>query len=299
MSTTNHSNFAESNEQPLAVFQVITDTHVTTDPDHEYNHNFDRALKDIVAHTNGSIGIMHVGDLTDHGFIEEYEHLNSIVEANKDGLPVIRYAVGNHDIAFGIWESRLGNYTNYSGMTGAYHDHWIEGYHFIFLGTEKGLEKFCHLSKEQLDWLDKKLGEDASEDRPVFVFLHQPLLDTVAGSLKAQDWFGVVQDTELKLVLKKHPQAIMFSGHTHWQLEAGHTMFDGRGETATMFNAASVAYLWTDADAHLTGSQGYYVEIYADKVLVKGRDFTTSSWVESAQFQVNYPPIPLNDSSTK
>lgn len=279
----------EAGEQPLAVFQVITDTHVTANADHEYNRNLDKALKDIIAHTSGSSGIMHVGDLTDHGFIEEYEELNRIIEANKEGLPDIRYTVGNHDVAFGHWASRLGNYTAHTGMKGAYHDHWIDGYHYIFLGTEQGLEKFCHLTQEQLDWLDVKLGEEATAARPVFVFLHQPLMDTVAGSLKAQDWYGVVQDTELKLVLSKYPQAIMFSGHTHWQLEAGHTIFDGLGETATMFNAASVAYLWTDEDAYLAGSQGFYVEIYADKVLVKGRDFAAGSWVESAQFQVDYP----------
>ncbi|MBW7456301.1 metallophosphoesterase family protein [Paenibacillus sepulcri] len=275
--------------KPLVTFQVITDTHVTADADHEHNRNLDRALKDIIANSMGSSGIMHVGDLTDHGFIKEYEQLNQIIEANKEGLPAIRFAAGNHDVAFGEWASRLGNYTAYSGMTGAYHDHWIDGYHFIFLGTEQGLKDFCHLTQEQLEWLDMKLGEEASADRPVFVFLHQPLMDTVAGSLQAQGWYGVVQDSELKQVLGKHPQAIMFSGHTHWQLEAGHTMFDGRGAAATMFNAASVAYLWTDEDEHLAGSQGYYVEVFADKVLVKGRDFASGSWVESAQFQVDYP----------
>ncbi|MOA53738.1 hypothetical protein D3C78_1772400 [compost metagenome] len=56
-----------------------------------------------------------------------------------------------------------------------------------------------------------------------------------------------------------------------------------------MFNAASVGYLWTDEDEHKEGSQGYYVEVYQDRVLVKGRDFKRSQWVEAAQFQVNYP----------
>lgn len=279
---------AQANEQPLATFQVITDTHVTGNADHEYNQNFDRALKDIIANAAGSSGIMHVGDITDHGFIEEYGELKRIIEANREGLPPILFTLGNHDVAFGNWSSRLGNYTAQTGMQGVYHDHWIDGYHFIFLGTEQGLERFCHLTKQQLEWLDQKLREKASADKPVFVFLHQPLMDTVAGSLQAQNWYGVEQDKELKQVLSKHPQAIMFTGHTHWQLEAEHTMFDGKGETATMFNAASVAYLWTDEDVHLTGSQGFYVEIYADKVLVRGRDFASGSWVESAQFQINY-----------
>lgn len=275
-------------EQPLANFQVISDTHVTANPEHEYNRNFDRALKDIRANASGSSGIMHVGDITDHGFTEEYGELNRIIEGNRENLPEIRFTLGNHDVAFGNWSSRLGNYTAHTGMQGAYHDHWIDGYHFIFLGSEKGLERFCHLTEQQLDWLDLKLGEKASAHKPVFVFLHQPLMDTVAGSLQNQKWYGVKQDRELKFILSKYPQAILFTGHTHWPLEAHHTMYDGRGITATIFNAASVAYLWNDEDVYQSGSQGFYVEIYADKVMIRGRDFASGSWVDAAQFQIDY-----------
>ncbi|MNW66289.1 hypothetical protein D3C74_447440 [compost metagenome] len=56
-----------------------------------------------------------------------------------------------------------------------------------------------------------------------------------------------------------------------------------------MFNAASVAYLWTDEDEHKDGSQGFYVEVYRDHVLVRGRDFTRGEWVEAAQYRVDYP----------
>ncbi|KAI7251650.1 hypothetical protein KC345_g11559, partial [Hortaea werneckii] len=126
----------------------------------------------------------------------------------------------------------------------------------------------------------------AAQEQPVFLFLHQPLKDTVAGSLESQEWYGVTQDKELRSILSKYPQTLLFTGHTHWELEVDNTMYPGSGEAATMFNAASVAYLWTNADEHKTGSQGFYVEVYADKVLVRGRDFTTGTWVESAQYEV-------------
>ncbi|MNF05902.1 hypothetical protein D3C80_2057360 [compost metagenome] len=58
-----------------------------------------------------------------------------------------------------------------------------------------------------------------------------------------------------------------------------------------MFNAASVAYLWNNEDVHIDGSQGLYVEVFRDKVLVRGRDFTTGTWIESACFEV---PVLLN-----
>ncbi|MBP3965368.1 metallophosphoesterase family protein [Paenibacillus lignilyticus] len=275
-------------EQPLLSFQVITDTHINNDPAHEHNRNLERALADIAANGGGSCGIMHAGDLTDNGFIEEYEEFYRIWNANKEALPKLYVTSGNHDIG-DEWRHHMELFLGQTGMTGMYHDHWIDGYHFIFLGTEEGIGLFCTLSETQLAWLDQKLGEEASPDKPVFVFLHQPLKDTVAGSLEAQHWYGVTQDAELKAVLAKHRQAIMFTGHTHWELDAPHNFFDGGGQLPAMFNAASTAYLWTDEDEHKDGSQGYYVEVYADRVLVIGRDFERGEWVEGAQFQVNYP----------
>ncbi|MEK3900979.1 MULTISPECIES: metallophosphoesterase family protein [unclassified Paenibacillus] len=293
--------------EPLLTFQIITDTHVTSNPEHEYNQNFGRALEDIAGHAQGSSGIMHIGDITNNGFPEEYEEVQRILEQHQASLPQIRYTLGNHDVGLGHWESRLAMYTSRMGMPGPYHDHWIGGYHFIFLGTEEGLQTFCNLSAEQLQWLDRKLGECAPDkpepdgqmqphpeqahlpDQPVFLFLHQPLKDTVAGSLESQEWYGVTQDQELRTILLQHPQTLLFTGHTHWELEVSNTMVPGNGQTATMFNAASVAYLWTDADEHKNGSQGYYIEVYADKVLVRGRDFTTGTWIEAAQYEVSYP----------
>ncbi|WP_342479000.1 metallophosphoesterase [Paenibacillus sp. FSL H7-0350] len=293
--------------EPLLTFQVITDTHVTADPEHEYNQNFRRALEDLALHAQGSSGIMHIGDITDHGFPNEYEEVQRILEQHQTSLPQLRYTLGNHDVGLGHWESRLAMYTSRMGMPGPYHDHWIGGYHFIFLGTEEGLPTFCNLSAEQLQWLDRKLGEGAPDkpepdgqiqphpeqvhlpDQPVFLFLHQPLKDTVAGSLESQEWYGVTQDQELRTILSRHPQTLLFTGHTHWELEVSNTMVPGNGQTATMFNAASVAYLWTDADEHKSGSQGYYIEVYAGKVLVRGRDFTTGTWIEAAQYEAVYP----------
>lgn len=324
MSTSN-----QGNAGPLLTFQVITDTHVTADPEHEYNLHFERALQDLAIHAQGSSGIMHIGDITDHGFPEEYDEVRRILNLHQASLPELRFTLGNHDVGLGDWESRLGLYASRTGMPGPYHDHWIGGYHFIFMGTEAGLPTFCDLSSAQLRWLEQKLGERAAgqearvsvgeraagqhmgmsdktevhpvneqtpsvqsgTDQPIFLFLHQPLKNTVAGSLESQEWYGVTQDLELRSILSRYPQTLLFTGHTHWELEVETTMFPGYGKTATMFNSASVAYLWTDADEHKTGSQGYYVEVYIDKVLVRGRDFMSGSWIESAKYEIPFPLV--------
>ena len=362
-----------------ACFQVITDTHVREDDNHLYNRHFDLALKDILnsGYAKQSSGVMHAGDITDHGLVEEYEALVRIIAAQPDGLPPIRYTVGNHDVALGRWDYRIGHYEQHTGMQGTYHDHWIDGYHYIFIGTEVGLDRFASLSEPQLAWLDAKLSEklgktekvqkkvgaeEAAPGQPVFVFLHQPLKDTTAGSMEAQAWFGVEQDDALRAVLLRHPQAILFTGHTHWHLESSRTMYRMSEQGPHLFNAGSVAYLWTDGDdqpspaetkepvsgtaqnsaestsgtahesdelasemahesdqpapekahesesdqpvsemaqlaavaqqwddSYVLGSQGFYVEIYDDAVLVRGRDFTRGAWIEAAQFRIALP----------
>ncbi|GGA48454.1 metallophosphoesterase family protein [Paenibacillus physcomitrellae] len=285
---TNHPAGADGG--PLLSFQVITDTHVTEDPGHTYNKNLERALLDIAEQAPDTDGIMHVGDVTDHGSPLEYEEWQRIWRRHAGTLPLPISTTGNHDVGLGIgvWPDRLDKFLAATAMPGPYHDHWIKGHHFIFLGTEKGLMTFCSLSAEQLEWLDLKLEEQAEEGKPVFVFLHQPLMNTTSGSYEAQEWYGVTEDQELKAVLAKHPQVILFTGHTHWEMEAPNCHFDGgSGQLPHMLNAASVAYLWTDEDEHKAGSQGFFVEVYPDHVRVKGRDFAAGQWIEAAQYRVD------------
>jgi len=289
---------AMQHDELLLSFQLITDTHIREDNKHIHNIHFRNALLDIIESCPLSKGIMHAGDVTDHGYPAEFKQLEQILNSYVDKLPPIFMATGNHDVGLGEWEDRISRFLSNTAMKGPYHDHWIEGHHFIFLGTEENLPLHCALSEEQLAWLDERLSEQASDQaqhitRPAFVFLHQPIMNTTAGSFLEQDWYGVREDEALRTVLAKHPHAIMFTGHTHWELEAANTYFPGTStlhETRlpVMLNAASVAYLWTDEDEHKDGSQGYFIEVYQDRVLLRGRDFITRSFIEAAQYEVKF-----------
>lgn len=334
---------AASAQRPLASFQVITDTHVRDKANHIHNRHFEEALQDISSFCEGSLGIMHAGDVTDRGLAGEYAEFRRIWKGRPANLPELYVTIGNHDIgavlweeggtpvdlsalrdfeaedaldgrfpdragldpagmaerlggsdatsvrARELWERRMRRFAEGTGESAPYHDHWIGGYHFIFLGSESPHPKDCDLSEAQLSWLQDRLAEKAAPDQPIFIFLHQPLRDTVAGSMSGQGWYGVNQDKALKEVLSGYPQTILFTGHTHWQLEAERTMHDGQDVMPSMFNASSVAYLWTDRDEHLTGSEGLQVDIYEDRIAVRGRDFVTRSWIAGAEYAVNLP----------
>ncbi|MBQ9269112.1 MAG: hypothetical protein IJ206_06275 [Oscillospiraceae bacterium] len=85
------------------------------------------------------------------------------------------------------------------------------------------------------------------------------------------------------------PQICFFAGHTHYTLRSTKTTTEIDG--VDYFNTAAVAYLWEgDGEGdHLTGSEGYYVDLYPDHVEVRGRDFMRGSWISEACFSVSVP----------
>jgi hypothetical protein len=114
--------------------------------------------------------------------------------------------------------------------------------------------------------------------------------DTVAGSSESEGWWQLEDDARMREIFSKHPEIFFFNGHSHWVLDSYNTMYGG-GENAAMFNTSSVGYLWHAYDVpwgeHQDGSEGYYVRVYKDRVLLLGRDFINGKWVSSAQFVVN------------
>ena len=119
--------------------------------------------------------------------------------------------------------------------------------------------------------------------------MNQSLENTVSGSSTEEGWWGIEDGDKLRELIKEYPQICMFNGLTQWTLNSDNTMYQNQGEGA-IFNAAAVCGLWhsynkVEGEA-MDGSQGYYVKVFDDKILVLGRDFTTGEWVSSAQFAI-------------
>lgn len=279
---------------PLYELQVVSDIHLNPSQNHLHNVHFAAALADIQMLSPNSIGIFINGDIADHGQVSEYRAFQQLLENAGDTLPNVYCSIGNHDLAQGPYTDQLAYFTEYTEpcTDKPYADLWINGVHFIFLGSEAaGLN--AELSRVQLNWLKKALAEDRDENRPIYVFLHQGLMDTVAGTFEYQGWHGVNQAKQLAEILKNYPEVVLFSGHSHWEMDSLYSMKVWDENLPTIFNTAATAYLWNDAamstNVGVEGSQGYYVKAYSDKLLVLGRDFVNGQWIASAQFVVLLP----------
>lgn len=289
-------------ETPLSKFQVVSDVHIaladthlaSSDAKTLHSEHYLDMCNDIVANGN-SDALIVVGDIANSG--RENEWQEAIRLSNSvNGMPNIYYSLGNHDLYLGDYNTQVGYFKKYAETDSVYYEKQINGYNHIFLGSQSNLYSGVDawLEQDQLDWFDNRLKEitTAEPNKPVFVYLHQSLYNTIAGSFEGQGWDGVTQDNELRAIIKKYPQIYMFNGHSHWDLNTRGSMYAKNSELPNVFNTASVAYLWSSyyipTGEYLKGSQGYYVYVYEDRVMVLGRDFENGKWIPSACFEAKF-----------
>ena len=294
-------------EEPLVEFQVVSDIHIPNEGGGggetklSYQH-LQQMLEDVDVYSPESIGIFVSGDIADSGRESQYLRVYNVYQemVNEKGatLPYMHLAVGNHDWMAGNPNRQFQKFVKIFNPAlpeqpeNIYYDEVVNGYHFIYLGGEKN-NLHAVLSAEQIDWFDQRMAEITAEDpdKPVFVLLHQSFYNTVSGSLPGEGWDGIANETALRRVMRKYGQIIFLNGHSHWEMDSDSCMYEGDAELPVAFNTASVSYLWTGynitSGEHQDGSQGYYVRVYEDKVMVIGRDFENNLFLPSALFIVN------------
>lgn len=276
-------------ETPRYQFNVLSDIHVTQSST-KTNNFLKKAFTDIIAQGYSSM-IFTVGDNTDQGTAKEYDRLKKLIANAGTRLPNIYYTMGNHDIVYNSnagFDNQLALFREKLDMPGAYYAVEVNGVRNIILGSDT-LSHLGTIGKDQQAWMKRELAK-ADPSEPIFIYLHQPLKDTVSGTLytkynksDAQDSFGFLTDTEaLRKILKDYPNAIVFTGHTHYSFLSEQPVLLGEGQDASFVACSSVG------KARGGGlSEGLYVAVYDDYVLLRGRDFGSGKW--SAPMQIKIP----------
>nr|WP_245247336.1 MULTISPECIES: metallophosphoesterase [unclassified Paenibacillus] len=292
-------------------FAVLSDIHLQR-WDQRSIHIFGRALDDLHHAAPLAEALIINGDLG-NGNPGDYRALRQMLDKHPHPRQVY-YTIGNHEF-YRMWHDRRGRWSpgtfpngetdtaaiqrflRFVGEPKVYYERQIEGYRFLLLGTERyrqsdpSVGEDAYLSASQLQWLKAKLKEAAPERKPVFVFLHQPLPDTVSGSGREGCGRGVVQYQQLKALLSSYPQTILFSGHSHRELEQPRTIVhDG----FMMANSSSVRQPWKEGGPYTpeaAKSEGLIVEVYPDRVLIRGRDFGNRIWVTEGSLRFNEKTI--------
>lgn len=292
----------------LYTFQVVSDTHINGKENHVNTTNFKTFLENVAKNDPDSKGIIIGGDVVDNGTTAQYDLFKKIWNS-VDGLPQLYAVIGNHEFWTVDYAATMTNFEtaikDLGGVTSTA-DHFSQKitadngteYTYLFLSPAE-LNEFATssspsvatISEEQLTWLDTELSAQ-TENKPTFVFLHQPMYNTVAGTIGSQTGSGVTNHEDLKAVLAKYPNAILFTSHSHWTLNADKNMYKADNSLCNVFNTAATSYIvddyYVERGVSVSAAQGYYVEVYSDKVLVRGKNLLTDEWMPNTQFVVFY-----------
>ncbi|MBR3785456.1 MAG: fibronectin type III domain-containing protein [Firmicutes bacterium] len=298
----------EDESKETARFVIGSDLHLVergklNEIDVDSNGHFKTALEDAAKNLPGASGFFVNGDITDAGKASQYKEAMNIL-MGVEGAPDLHLAIGNHDWYEGNPDGQFQKYANWFNPAieteTVYYDEWVDGYHFIYLGGEE-FQHYAVMSDEQLNWLDELLAadEEAGHNKPTFVFLHQGLQDSMAGNFLGQ-WgydskYGVGKDQQLRNILSKYGQVILFGGHTHYALDSDNSITPGSEDLPVCVNTSSVSYLWDafniDTGEYREGSESYHVRAFEDKLYMFGRNHLTGEYVSSALYVLEYADL--------
>lgn len=280
----------------ISEFVIVSDLHMGRDQ--LANDRFVAMLKDVKANGANVSGIIVAGDLVDAADDEYYATLDSLY-ASVPGVPALYRGIGHHEyLTKGTYEynadahkDNLKKFLSHVTLTGGakpqtpYYSTLVGGQTVIFIGADSYINGDAVYSKEQLYWIESTL-RSAGSQKPVFIVMHEPIPNTVSGSTDTQGYGDVYNHVELKQLLQSYKNVFVFSGHTHWTMAATRTI-NVTSQNVTYFNTGAVASLWNDVGGNgyeVQGSQGYYVTVYENALLVRGRDFENGQWLPDAYF---------------
>ncbi|AFH64952.1 metallophosphoesterase family protein [Paenibacillus caseinilyticus] len=285
---------------PIASFFLLSDIHLSA-VDPSMADKLHLALQDISKFESKVDTVILGGDLTDFGRTIEYDQLRKILGSYK--LPPVYGNMGNHDY-YDIWLTSAGAFSTetmpngktdamarerfqqFFGQPKPYRDVWIGGTHLILLSQDTYVQERPEVgegawySDEQLAWFEEVMKVH-NYSQPAFVFIHQPLPDpgTDGGTHR------LIRAKRFREILAPYPNVFVFSGHSHRNF-IGENHYNQQN-TFHWFNNASVGKTRAKpGGAAGTQVQGMHVQVFSDRVVVRGREFTDRTWIDGASWTV-------------
>ncbi|QTD39459.1 metallophosphoesterase [Sporosarcina sp. Te-1] len=283
------------NNKPIFSFFVCSDIQLTA-KDVVSQQKLAAALQDMAAADPNAEALIINGDLVNNGEQASYDLFREIVKQNPTPEHVL-YTIGNHEFFKNDGnDPSLKRFLSFANLENVYYSQTIHGYPFIFLGTESWgpvgspTKDSAVLSDQQLKWLEGKVEELQHEEKPVFVFLHQPLPHSTYGTDIDYYRNGVIQDKEIRNLLSRLKHACLFAGHTHWDLRFPNMY----AKQVTNFISTGAIYnTWgpTEEEEETVidddGSTGLHIDVHANRVHIKARDFTNHKWMPEYDFSIH------------
>lgn len=270
--------------KPVLRFAVTSDVHCKADSDTErkrFSKGMRFALSYAASEEYPSLdAVVVVGDFANHGEENEMRLFKGLLDELPESTRRILTMASHEYMGEGGEEGAHRKFASIFAQQPDLHS-VINGFHFISVTTERG----CRILDGKKEWLKaelKKAAEDGPE-KPIFVFQHPHLSDTVYGSI---NW----GEDDIISILMDYPQVIDFSGHSHAPVNDPRSIYQ---KHFTSFGTGSFSYFELDEfdkpdtvpeDAHLCAQ---YLIVEADaagRVRVLPVDVLTEKFFNEGAF---------------
>lgn len=177
--------------------------------------------------------IFTVGDFANRGTLEQMKIYKKCLDSSLRAETVSVLTMASHEYMHDGYESALARFDGVFKQSPDTHT-VVNGFHCIALTTERG----CSIGEKKQEWLSAELKKAAAdgESKPIFVFQHPHISDTVCGS---KNW----GEDEIYTILMDYPQVIDFSGHSHAPINDPRSVYQ---KHFTCFGTGSLSYFELD-----------------------------------------------------
>lgn len=298
-------------------FATISDTHFNDSFSFISDGMLELGFMDMEKAEDRLDAVVFDGDITDHGYIEQWELFANRV-ASHDVTDNLFLVSGNHD----TWGPNREDFSNpvdgvlptfikysksISGreIENMYFYDIVNGCYFICLGSEKDSTD-AYISDTQLEWFAGEMEKASITGLPIFVFCHQSINGTHGlpyswelDETQPPEKGGIgEQSDEVVAILKKYDNVFYFSGHIH----AGFKNEDSKigvdyasveyienenGNKVTLINLPSFTNPDVLRTSHFINGCGWVVEVYEGKVLLRARNFGAGTWLTKYDVSVD------------
>ncbi|MDP3952442.1 DUF4073 domain-containing protein [Microbacterium sp.] len=276
-------------------------------------HDLQHALGDYAELHPGADGMLMVGDIVNSGTEAEWAEIYDVMDATADVRPRQTIAsMGNHErYASDGFDANRDRFLAFAERDKVWDEYVLEGpagdLPVIVLGQEFSGPTDVAMSDAQVEFLEERLAHWTALDKQVVVMTHFPLGDTVSASWIPWYHGHHQMNDRLTSILGNYPNAIVFSGHTHYPAELGDWAVQRRttGGHADGFWAVNTVAMHVEWDARGENTvgireittrdinQGLTLDAYEDRVVVKAYDFAGDTWLREVVI-----PNPLVASAT-
>lgn len=277
--------------------------------------DWQHALGDYAQIAPDADAMVIVGDVVNSGTVGEWNEIYAVMDATAGIRPEQTIAtIGNHErYAAGGFEANRDRFLAFAQRAGIYDEYVVEGpagdVPVIALGQEFASPSDVAMSDAQVEFLEERLAYWTAQDKQVLVLTHFPLGDTVSASWIP--WYSEhhQMNDRLTSILGNYPNAVVFSGHTHYPAELGdwavqRRTADGHADGFWAVNTVAMHVEWDARGENTEGisevvtrdiNQGLTVDAYADRLVVTAHDFAGEG---SAPLRQATIPNPLVASET-